>query len=390
MILTEKEKLFLDEKYGLNRDAFYNPLLDRTMQILRNKRRFLEPENSYSTFIVGDLLQIWIQTPACRFSRKGSCTICNYWMGRKIPDLMEQVFRSVRVLPQIRRILINTCGSCLDPAELSEDEQNRLLDWLNHQSAPIVILETHIHTLTEETVRRVCEKLSGKEIFFEVGQESVEEDVLYYCYNKPSVNCDRSLIVKRIHDHGAKCIANIILGAPFLLREEQIRDAFEGIITLLNDDIDYITLFPINVKPNTLPEFLYKKGMYQVVDGNMLVDVLYQLPDEFLDRVDVAWFGEHEEEGTVQPYVPAEHRQSFIEEIKRYNHSNENAERRKILDVLFQNRERWGNRAAEEGEVFIGLVGRLDKAYNLLYRQLVLPEMSDATEASRGAQDGNT
>ena len=91
--------------------------------------------------------------------------VCNYWAGRKVPGLVERMKRTICIPEGTNTILINTCGSCLDPQELMIDEQNQLFKWLNKQPAEDIILETHMFTLSEDTVRRVRDLLPDKNLF---------------------------------------------------------------------------------------------------------------------------------------------------------------------------------------------------------------------------------
>lgn len=364
-MLTDKEREYLDDKYDLRHAGGDNALLGSVMREIRKSRPVLDSASAFSIFETNGLIQLWLQTSACRFSRAGRCTICNYWSGQRIPGLIAEMEKNVSIPETAGTILVNTCGGCLDSEELTEEEQDQLFRWLSRQPAEDIILETHMATLSENTVQRVRERLPGKNLFFETGQESMDRDVQFYSLNKPISEKGRRNVLSRIRNCGAKSIVNVILGAPFLGREEQIRDASDSICGLLREGADYVMLFPVNIKPDTLVHLLYEEGMYAPVDGDMIVRVLDMLPEELLARVGVAWYGEHQEAGVIPPYVPEGGRKLFYEALASYHKSGSAEERKRQITGLRELGKSW--RAEQAGEAAQGrLAERLDRAYQFL------------------------
>ncbi len=367
-MLTDEERKYLNGKYKLHHAGGDNALLGSAMRHIRKSRPILDSTSAFSLFETNGLIQLWIQTPACRFSRLGRCTICNYWSGQRIPGVIAEIEKNASIPENIDTILVNTCGSCLDSEELTEEERAQLFRWLNHQPAENIILETHMATLSENMVRHVREMIPSKNLFFEIGQESVNQDVLFYSLNKPMPERGREIILNRIRDYGAKSIVNVILGAPFLDRKEQIRDAVDSMISLLREGADYVMLFPVNIKPHTLAYCLYEKGMYTPVDGSMIVQVLAALPEEFLPRAGVSWYGEHRELGVISPYVPKGDGARFYEMLASYHKSNNVEERKRQIRRLLELGKNWG--AGHVGEtVQERLAERLDRAYQFLSKR---------------------
>jgi uncharacterized Fe-S cluster-containing MiaB family protein len=161
--------------------------------------------------------------------------------------------------------------------------------------------------------------LTEKEVYYEFGIESVLDTVLFYTLNKSNPKGYIKSIVNNIHLAGAKCIVNVLLGAPFLNEDEQKADALNSILKLLGIGVDYIVLFPVNIKPDTLPEVLYKNGMYSRIRAEMLVDVLAEIPERFLPQIDIAWYGEHVEKGVLTPYYCPSCQKGLLDLITDYN-----------------------------------------------------------------------
>lgn len=331
--LTEKERLLLGNEYGLNKslEGVGNSFLGKVMRNIRKFRPHVELKRAYTLYHIGIMTQLWIQTPPCGNSQAGCCTVCNYWRGWKQTDVVEQIVRDVILPDSCDTLLVNTCGSCLDSRELPTDMQDKLLKWISGLSCRRVILETHADTLTDDNIRRVRHFLPDQEVFYEFGLESLSDTILYYCYNKPKPKCDLRELVERVHRVGARCIVNVLLGAPFLTRQEQIEDAVASLLCLLENSVDFIVLFPVNIKPYTLPYILHKYHRYNTIRGDMIVDVLSRIPEESLNRVDVAWYGEHTEDGVIAPgYCPV-CQPDLRELIELYNRAPQNPERQKLL-----------------------------------------------------------
>lgn len=302
--LNSVEKELLSDSFGIGKstEVQSNVFLCNAMKNIRADRELISPDNVFTYGTYGDLGLLWIQTPACRNSKHGNCTICNYWNGNRISDAVDRVISADIHFADEKILIINTCGSCLDPYELDYSEQEKLLKWLNGVKPEEIILETHLNTLDRNWVLRVRELLPDKNVSFEIGVESVSPDVLFYSINKP-FSADRLREkLELIHSVNAACIANVLMGAPFLTKEEQVADSVATIRALLEAGVDNLVLFPVNIKPRTLPEFLYKEGMYQQTRADMLVEVLEQISEDELHKVNLSWYGEHVEKDVIGPY----------------------------------------------------------------------------------------
>ena len=299
--LTSHERSLLDSLYNLNHESIKNTVLDEYMKKIRQKRVKISSKKRYELYESGDLIQLWFQTPPCRFSEIGKCTMCNYWNGQKIPNIVQSMLKEISLPDSCQTLLINTCGSCLDSYEVSDDDLLLLLDWLEKCKAKKIIFETHWTTLSLKKLDIIRRHIPNKSIMYEIGLESTNKDTLYYILNKPSSLIDIQTIIKKIHQHNAKCIINILFGIPFLTPKEQIMDTVSSIQFLLKQNVDYIVVFPINLKPQTLFMELYKKNHYSPVPIKIIAEIFLKYFPSKLDRINIAWFGDRSEEGLIQP-----------------------------------------------------------------------------------------
>lgn len=300
--LSPNERVFLAEKFCLDSSGRHNTLLDAFMLRLRESRKTLPTSLTHMIFHSAALVQLWFQTPPCQFSQTGKCTICNYWAGQHIDGLVESVLASLRLPEPCQTLLIETCGSCLDPRELSENELSTLLAWIEKKSISRVIFETHCATLTSPVLQKIKAALPQKEIFYEIGVESTNPDVLFFSLNKPSSQSNLTSAIERIHGSASRCIANVVFGAPFLSPAEQMEDTANSIRDLFDMGVDYIVLFPVNLKPQTLPAFLSQYSRYNPIPGKLVAELLRTFPAELLPRINIAWFGDHVEEHVTPPH----------------------------------------------------------------------------------------
>lgn len=375
--LSIREKQQLNEKYKLlSGRGPDNRLLGRAMRTLRSHRAVLSPKNAFGLFRTADYVQLWIQTEVCRHSKVGSCTVCNYWNGRHCPGLIDELIVQDQLPADCHTLLLNTCGSCLDPLELFQEEQDKLFAWIARHPYKKIIFETHADTLNQENVRRVCETFQKQEVLFEFGIESSSADTLFYCLNKRLPQKSVPEIVETVHQYGAFCIANVLLGAPFLSRQEQVEDAVRTIQELLQQGVDYITLFPVNIKAYTLPYFLCQHQQYDVVCGDMIVDVLAQFPASELPKIDVAWYGEHREEGTVPPYFCPRCQLDLPKLLQKYDHAESSLERERVLAKMRRLRCTCPPKSGGMGRAD-SLYSRLDRGYGLIQKSLLLESEVD-------------
>ncbi len=332
--LSEEEREDLKLQYGLNPNTSINPILDEYMKMKRKKRPVLASDKMYELYHSSDLVQLWFQTPPCRFSQMGKCTMCNYWNGRRIPGLMKTMLSELSLPEDCQTILINTCGSCLDPLEVPEEDLSLLLKWLKQCPAQKVIFETHLTTLNHKILNLIGSELSSKKIMYEIGIESTNSDTLFYLLNKPSSLVNIGDIVKKIHQYQAKTIMNVIFGAPFLNPEEQIVDAVSSIKNLLENHADYIVLFPVNIKPQTIFMDLYQKGDYQAVPIRIMADMLLEYFSDTLEKINVAWFGDRNEEGVISPTSCRICGKRTVYLFQQYNISETISERKNFLQQI--------------------------------------------------------
>lgn len=317
----------------------FENLLDEVILSLRKKRLKVDLSLPYTVYSSGRMLQVWINTPACRFSLVGKCSICDYWDGTaseqaviKACEYIEQVGNEYDIL------LLNTCGSCFCEEELPYQELLRVMRTVAKTSIRRVIIESHLAYVTAEKMQRIKEILIGKEVFLEYGQESTSWDVLKYCLNKPSM-CMKYNVIHKLQNIGVGIMANVVLGIPFLTVQQRVDDSVESICSLLEDGMDEVVLFPVNIKPYTLVRYLYDKGYYKQVNAIEILEVLDQFEPKELSRIELAWFEPQRDkleaygERSFGAYYCPECGQKLLKHFLDYRSAVDGTERKRILQT---------------------------------------------------------
>lgn len=246
-------------------------------------------------FREGGLLEISLPSYRCCHDAAGGCIMCNFGIGsERRPESNCVLSQMCSVLDNlhgsIHTILLSTNGSVLDRNNVGEDLLFSILRYVELSSIESIIIETHIDTVTEAQMLMLRKYLPTKNIILEVGLESSNCFIQKYCYLK-EIPMNNLFRLMRIADK--YCISfqfNVILGAPFLTRKEQIDDTYNTICWVL-DKGAMVTLFPMNVKPYTLLEYALNCGIYEPISHWCVPLLLSKFGCEDLEKIDLAWYG---------------------------------------------------------------------------------------------------
>jgi len=265
-------------------------LLNRAILVMRSARPKVDASLPFTVFTSEKMLQIWINTPACRFSLSGKCSICDYWDGTASDaSVMDACIYIKSHGNEYETLLLDTCGSCLCEAELPFTYLMQIIRIIANTNIKRVILESHLVYADVGKLQNIRDVLGCKELALEYGQESTSAYVLKYCLNKPSM-LTNYCVVKTLQKIGILVMANVVLGAPFLTVRQRVQDAANSIRELFLAGIDSVVLFPVNIKPYTLVMHLFNNGYYKRVNAAEIVMVLSDFNADELARIDLTWF----------------------------------------------------------------------------------------------------
>lgn len=262
------------------------------------KDRPLVPATCGYRIVVADpgrrFAQIWLRTRGCQHDvLRGGCTFCNYWASTtpsaaELVASMDAALDALQFVPDT--VVLSASGSFLDPWEIDPSTRTQILKLLRRRCPDSsIIIETHYGTISKAVIDE-CSDVLGSQWTLELGLESVTQNILKCCINKP---INLSVFSKAIDTIKTRnridIIVNIALGAPFLNRNEIIDDAVLTIEWAFFHGIDECVLFPMNTKPFTLIHWLSEHHLYRQPSLWVLVDVLSSIHPDRLPQVNFAW-----------------------------------------------------------------------------------------------------
>ena len=165
-----------------------------------------------------------------------------------------------------------------------------------NKNIPAISMETHYKTITEKKLQDIRRILGeDQQINFELGFESSSEDVRAI-YNKDIDNSEFLEVADLCHKYEIGLEVNVLLGAPFLTYEEQIKDCLDTLKFIFEEmpEGTIAVLFPINIKENTMLKHWQDIGVYDQISSWEFVELLHRIPEEYLDKLTIAWWGERE------------------------------------------------------------------------------------------------
>jgi len=305
---------------------------------------------------IGRLLQIILPSPGCQ--KEPKCSICNYGSdvscdALTVKMIVEAVLNTYLVEnTDITNILLDTYGSILDSNEFPLENLHSALSAIDKynceqyaisQRYPIqrVILETHYSTINSDLLRSL--NVTGAQLCIEMGYESSNELVQTYLH-KPIDDDDFIDALQIIADAHMISIVNVLLGPRGLINAgDQIRDCRRSIGLAFEYGAHEVVIFPVNVKPNTELYSRYKQGYYQRPTYYQLIELLINLPKDWLGRVSVSWYGDRQyyrnhssEYYGLAPDCDPIHIKPCIEAITAFNDHDTSDARYEIIKNLAQ------------------------------------------------------
>jgi len=203
---------------------------------------------------------IAFKSKGCPNYFNGSCTMCYYGTDWKdlSPDETKKAFNDAisKKTKPIKILFICSYGSIMDDREFSEESFKALINEIKKiETIKTLIIETHYETISKTKLEYLKNTLPNIYVTFEMGFETADPEIRKKCLLKNIDNNDFSETIKLIHSYKMGVLINILVGIPFLTPEEQLSDALKSIEWGIENKVNEIVLFPINVKKDTV---LYK------------------------------------------------------------------------------------------------------------------------------------
>ena len=205
------------------------------------------------------------------------------------PSIEKQILES-----EIDKVFLSTYGNILCENEFPKEVLEILLKKINEiNKIRVVIFETHYKEITEDKLKYLKNILTSKYIDFEIGVESVNKEIQSNCLNKIIDLEELKNKINLIHKYEMTVEANVLIGIPFLNAKQQIEDAVVSTNWLFNNDIDEVVIFPVNIIKKSSIEELYKSKKYNIISQWMVIQVLNNIKEDYLNRISISMYGEY-------------------------------------------------------------------------------------------------
>lgn len=220
--------------------------------------------------------------------------MCNYGYGQT-PDagrLMKELHNVLNTYGNcVETILLGASGSFLDEREIPESLRNRIFEVVFQSGIPQIIIETHYKSISDNVLYRISQLLPSRRIELEVGLETVNPWIGEHIINKHIDLPKFEEMIASAHRYEMTVTVNLLMGIPFYTEAAQLSDTKASIRWALSKKADYIIVFPLNIHPYTLFEWLYQKGCIQPPSLWLAVRLLSELDDFELEHLSMAWYG---------------------------------------------------------------------------------------------------
>lgn len=255
----------------------------------------------------GSFAHVCFESSGCRFRKMRHCIMCDYGAGENISarQAVDSLSRLLSAWPEpITRLLLGTCGSILDPEEMSAGVLDAILQVLASAPPQHILFETHYTTITPEILSKLRSALPHKHLSIEMGLESADEAVLQKSLRKYLKLSDLEKVIAQIQSFDISVVLNVFLGAPFLDSLRQAEDSRNAIRWAFAHGAEQVVIFPANVKPGTLLWALYEKGQYEPISHWLLIELLRSLEDDELPKIALSWYGDRQDRGLDTDILP--------------------------------------------------------------------------------------
>ena len=219
---------------------------------------------------------------------ENACTFCNYGFDYNLTlEMVKPELEKIRLEDfDIVELELEANGSFLSEREIPYDLFLEILHFVSNRNIPIITMETHYNTITEKKIQDIRRIL---------GEEQIQD-----CLNS----------LKFIYEKMPKGTQAV--------------------------------LFPINIKKNTMLKHWQDIGVYDQISSWEFVELLHRIPEEYLDKFTIAWWGNRENtftKGIIQfPKTCDKCRERLMKFYADFYCNWNPSYRKKILDEIWATR----------------------------------------------------
>jgi len=228
---------------------------------------------------IGKEFTIILRTKGCSWALgdQGGCTMCGY-----IQDSCGDTINSSNIKNQFMHawndkleeiqndtddyiIKIFNSGSFFDDEEIPEDLRKFIYEQIAYVSnITEVVVESRTEHLSRDKLFQMRSELGNRHVEIGIGLETVNDYIRLNYINK-GITFEEFLDAVNLCkqcDIGIR--AYLLFKPPFISEESAIDDCVSSIETLIDMQVNTISVNPVNIQRGTLVEYLWQKNQYHV------------------------------------------------------------------------------------------------------------------------------
>lgn len=215
---------------------------------------------------VVDAYVMILRTRGCSWAIVSGCTMCGYFNDSMFSevtgdDLLAQFEIAMQGYKQEKIVKLFTSGSFLDPSEVPQATQQKILSRLAEQAEKISV-ESRPEYITEKHLTDIHKTVLSKEFEIGVGLETSNDLVRQKAINKGFPFQSYIKATRLLRKHQMKVKSYVLMKPPFLTEKESLDDCIRT-AKETKKYTDSISLNPTNIQRHTVVEYLWKRDQYR-------------------------------------------------------------------------------------------------------------------------------
>ncbi|HVO52584.1 MAG TPA: radical SAM protein [Thermoanaerobaculia bacterium] len=240
---------------------------DRFVTERRGPKNVVDPSRPNGFFVEDEPILPGVAVPVatvllanreCAFR----CTMCDLWkdtLDAPTPKgaIPSQIRHALERLPAARRIKLYNAGSFFDRGAVPGEDHAAIAELV--RGFERVVVECH-PALAGDAVPRFRDLLAGPDLEVAMGLETANAEALEKL-NKGMTTDDFASCTRRLVSHGIHVRSFVLVGVPFLARDEQASWLAESSKFSFESGCRTVSLIPMRLGNGTLEE-LHKSGQF--------------------------------------------------------------------------------------------------------------------------------
>lgn len=213
-----------------------------------------------------DAYVIILRTRGCSWALSSGCTMCGYFNDSMFSEVTEEDFlaqfeAALQGYKQEKIVKLFTSGSFLDPSEVPQTIQQKILGSLAQQAEKISV-ESRPEYITEKHLTDIHKTVVPKTFEIGIGLETTNDLVRQKAINKGFTFQQYIKAAGLLRKHQMKVKTYVLMKPPFLTEKESLDDCIRT-AKETKKYTDSISLNPTNVQHHTVVEYLWKRDQYR-------------------------------------------------------------------------------------------------------------------------------